>query len=226
MLPWLQQHAASPQKPAPVCIYDNSWGYTKGLQLYMSTHANPQLGLQFQQAHMSQAIAANEDSEKALRNLLSFGLVVERLTSIHDSSPNGFAQIIEKMALNVSTQNGGVPCKSPFTLRFGQEQFQVPARSRLFFNAVAVHFQIKVYLFSSRAKSYAITPPGAVYSVGFFHRIDSYFGESEFLVLALSSHPRSLTSAMYTRPAVMRPAVAPPPSSSAQMSQSSAAQPL
>ncbi|KAF9081308.1 hypothetical protein BGX27_004988, partial [Mortierella sp. AM989] len=91
--------------------------------------------------------------------------------------------------LNYSKQEGalsGEDGSSPgdFRLRLPEgEDLAIPLRSKLLLQYAAELLNITIYVFSARKKSMCIKTTGATSSISFFHRIDSYFGTSEYLVI-------------------------------------------
>ncbi|KAG0198292.1 hypothetical protein BGX28_008270, partial [Mortierella sp. GBA30] len=96
----------------------------------IGTPANPQLTQLLSNAHQNrQAVAANEDNEKALDNLAQLGLIVE----VHDGSANflsaaPLAQYVARTTLNFSQLNGGQPCQEPIRvkMRADGQTFTIP----------------------------------------------------------------------------------------------------
>jgi hypothetical protein len=137
------------------------------------------------QAHLSQQICANEDYPRSLKNLLQFGLTVEVIP--HGSSSKSSVPLAQYIAdkllnfnMNRKTQES-IPYE--FKLQLGNSSITIPNRSRLLFQHLSDDLRVSIFLFSSRASSIAWTPADAKYSIGFFHRVDSYLSISEYLIL-------------------------------------------
>ena len=105
---------------------------------------------------------ANEHTQKALTILARFGLVVEKASSIEQSSVP-VAKYIGDTLLNFSFENKK-PCEHGFFLRLPSSgsgeigPLRIPARSNLLLLSLADRLGISIYLFSSRSKSLHFKP--------------------------------------------------------------------
>ncbi|KAF8951852.1 hypothetical protein BGZ46_003774, partial [Entomortierella lignicola] len=114
----------------------------------------------------------------ALKYLLNFGLVPDC------SDDNTLGHYIAGTLLNnpLNTQY-------MFQLVLSQSQsIAIPLRSKLLLWFLSNKLRVNIYLFSSRSDSICYKCPIAETSIGLFHRIDSFYNVSEYLVLVSSSH--------------------------------------
>ncbi|KAF9574644.1 hypothetical protein EC968_005874 [Mortierella alpina] len=128
------------------------------------------------------SVAHNESPRITFQRLLEHGLVP-------DCSSSGIAQYIARTILNWSI-NLEKPSPFDFRLELGPEQsIVIPSRSRLMIWHIARSLKITIVLLSTRKKShvFAVERPHA--TIGFLHRVDSYHGTSEFLVLTKTRTP-------------------------------------
>ncbi|KAF9572840.1 hypothetical protein EC968_009405 [Mortierella alpina] len=128
------------------------------------------------------SVAHNESPHITFLRLLEHGLVA-------DCSSSGIAQYIARTILNWSI-NHEKPSPFDFRLELGPEQsIAIPSRSRLMIWHLVRSLKITIVLLSTRRKShvFAVERPHA--TIGFLHRVDSYHGTSEFLVLMKTRTP-------------------------------------
>ncbi|KAF9080940.1 hypothetical protein BGX27_005166, partial [Mortierella sp. AM989] len=136
--------------------------------------------------------SANENTTKALQNLLKFGLIAECTEGsslAHYIADTVLNHALYKDARRDETPNEDPPCE--FQLHLGAEgqTIIIPPRSRLMLLQLSDMLGVKIYLFSTRSKPVCFGSPSATpSSIAFLHRIDSYYGTSEFLVIVPSSH--------------------------------------
>ena len=132
-----------------------------------------------------------ENARRALHKLGELNLVVEASTTTGTT----LAHFIASSILNFSIQPANPAQRSQFNLNFPASttfapfSIQIPGRSHLILHYLALHLNLDIYLFSSRAKARRFRSPGANFSIGFFHQIDSYFQTSEYLVLTIAQQP-------------------------------------
>ncbi|KAF9575456.1 hypothetical protein EC968_003061 [Mortierella alpina] len=132
-------------------------------------------------------ITHNESPRVTLRCLLEFGLAVNCTTS-------GVARYLRTI--------------SPHAFRLvlgGPETIMIHPRSRLALWHVARILNIKIILLSTRKKAHIFTSRRPRATIGFLHRIDSYHGTSELLVLGKTRSPPVSRIVMDTPPALPCP---------------------
>ncbi|KAF9201042.1 hypothetical protein BGZ49_008726 [Haplosporangium sp. Z 27] len=134
------------------------------------------------------ASCANENATKALRNLLQFGLIAEPTGG--SSLAHYIADTILNYALrkNALKEDTASPFKFQLKLDSGHQELAIPTRSRLMLLYLSQLLNVSIYMFSARSKSTCFKNSSATTSIAFFHRIDSFYGVSEYLVLAPSPH--------------------------------------
>ncbi|KAF9343160.1 hypothetical protein BGX26_006176, partial [Mortierella sp. AD094] len=64
----------------------------------------------------------------------------------------------------------------------------IPSRSKLMLRYLSDVLAVNIYLFSSRSEPIYFGNPSAASSISFFHRVDSFYGISEYLVIVPSAH--------------------------------------
>jgi len=151
----------------------------------------PQLLAAFQDNETSNG---RENSHRALYKLAEHGLVVQAAatpaTLATLATPaTSIAHFITSTLLNHTAPNH--PSQHNFQLQLQSQpgSMLIPDKSRLLLRCLAGHYNINIFLFSSRSKARRFTSPNAVHTVGFFHHVDSYFQTSEYLVLTGAQQP-------------------------------------
>ncbi|KAI8356533.1 hypothetical protein B0O80DRAFT_28243 [Mortierella sp. GBAus27b] len=130
-----------------------------------------------------QCIPDNEKERQTMRNLLDFGLVVEKADYQNSDVP--LAQHIASSLLNSTT------IRHNFCLHIGSDprsQMIIPSRSLLLLRHISYTLNINIFLFSTRASTIVFKPETATTSIGLLHRICSVNGVSEYLVVVASRH--------------------------------------
>ncbi|KAG0197132.1 hypothetical protein BGX31_005001, partial [Mortierella sp. GBA43] len=125
-----------------------------------------------------QCIPDNEKERQTMRNLLDFGLVVEKADYQNSDVP--LAQHIASSLLNSTT------IRHNFCLHIGSDprsQMIIPSRSLLLLRHISYTLNINIFLFSTRASTIVFKPETATTSIGLLHRICSVNGVSEYLVV-------------------------------------------
>lgn len=151
---------------------------------------NPEDEKRYSMAHAHPlASCANENATKALKNLLQFGLVVK--PSGDSSLAHYIADTILNYALHKNSLKEDTSCPFKFQLQLDSGRvLEIPVRSRLILLHLSQLLNVNIYMFSARSKSACFMNPSALSSIAFFHRIDSYYGVSEYLVIASTPHIR------------------------------------
>jgi hypothetical protein len=150
---------------------------------------NPIMEQRLERAHASPTTSScKENTTMALKYLLNFGLVPDC------SNDNTLGHYITSTLLNnprntQQGEDGSTSSKYMFQLVLSQSQsIAIPLRSKLLLWFLSNKLQVNIYLFSSRSDSICYKCPIAESSIGLFHRIDSFYNVSEYLVLISSSH--------------------------------------
>lgn len=170
----------SPNSPWPVVLDDPVWMssvpacYTKDEDLAARLLAI---------CHQPSCIAHNENQRKTLQGLLDHGVVV-------DCESQGLARYIADTLLNYNIKAQAPSPPAQFRLVLGSgEDIAIDPRSRLVLWHLSRRLKVTIVLVSTRARPHVFAPEYSHAVIGFLHRIDSYHGTSEFLVLNKARTP-------------------------------------
>ncbi|KAF9984793.1 hypothetical protein BGZ65_012600, partial [Modicella reniformis] len=120
--------------------------------------------------------SCNEDTDRALRSLLSHGVVVDMDTSQHSIANFIVQQLLQPTSLY------------DLQITIGdKEPMAVPTNTRLLFVHLAEYLDSTIYLFSNRAMPRVYLSPNQSRVCAIFHRVDSYLASSEYLVLSFAN---------------------------------------